>query len=324
VPERDLYEILGVSRGVSPAELKSAYRKLAKELHPDRNPGDKRAEDRFKEVSAAFEVLSDPKRRALYDEFGPDALRTGFDEKRAEAYRQWKRQPGGGRGPIPFDLGDFETVNVGGFGAFDFASIFGDLFRRASGPPTGSGRAGFGEPGPVQGADAEAELEVELGDAVRGAERELRINGKTLRVRVPAGVSDGSRIRLQGQSPAGGRGRPGDLYLNVRLKEHPLVRRDGRDLSLDLPVTIPEAVEGAEVTMSTFEGPVLLRIPAGSQGGTRLRLRGKGLPDLKGGSRGDLFAVLKLVLPEAGDSLRKAVEPLRPLYKGDPRAGISL
>src|SRR5437763_13484015 len=123
--QRDLYDILGVARGVSAEELKSAYRALAKKNHPDMNPGDKQAEEKFKEASAAFEVLSDPKKRALYDEFGPDSLRSGFDDKKAEAYRQWKR--GGGRegrgGGMPFDLGDFETVNVGDMGSFDFSSI---------------------------------------------------------------------------------------------------------------------------------------------------------------------------------------------------------
>ena len=313
--QRDLYDILGVARTASADEIKRAYRKLAKRYHPDVNPGDKAAEERFKEFSAAFEVLSDPKRRKLYDEFGPDSLRTGFDEKRAEEYRRYRTQgvpPGG----VPFDFGDFRTVNVGG-GDFDFSSIFGEIFGQAA--------RRRGQPFPEDGANAEADLEVPLRDAVLGGERDLRIGGRTLRVKIPAGVGDGSQIRLAGQGGPGHHGgRSGDLFLRVRLAEHPLLRREGRDLSIDLPITVPEAVEGAEVTLPTFEGRVQLRVPAGAQAGTKLRLRGKGLPDLKGGPRGDLHAVVKIVLPEPSDQLRRAVEPLARLYKGDPRAGISL
>jgi curved DNA-binding protein len=319
VPQRDLYDVLGVSRGVSNDDIRKAYRKLAKKYHPDMNPGDKKAEEKFKEITAAHEVLSDEKKRKLYDEFGPDALRTGFDEKAADQYRQWRQHGGRPGQEVPFDLGDFETVNVGGVGNFDFGSIFGDLFGggvrgRRRGPTTA-------RPGP----DAEAELLVDLRDAALGAERDLRIDGKTLRVKIPAGVTDGSRIRLTGQGGEGTNGAPpGDLYLVVRLREHPGVRREGHDLYLDLPLTIPEAAAGAEVVIPTFDGQVQLKIPSGTQSGRQLRLRGKGLPDLKGGPRGDLYAVAKIVLPEESDALREAVKPLQELYKSDPRAGISL
>ncbi|HZZ84658.1 MAG TPA: DnaJ C-terminal domain-containing protein [Anaeromyxobacteraceae bacterium] len=318
MPERDLYDILGVARTAPADEIKKSYRRLAKKYHPDVNPGNKAAEEKFKEVTAAFEVLSDQKKRALYDEFGPDSLRSGFDEKKADAYRQWKRQ-GAAPGGMPFDFGDYETVNVGDFGAFDFGDIFGQIFGGRGGARARTRR------GPTPGRHAEAELAIDLKDAVTGAERDVRLEGRTLRVKIPAGVSDGSQIRLAGQGGEGAHGGPaGDLYLKVRLREHPLIRRDGRDLSLDLPVTVPEAALGAEVTMPTFEGPVKLRIPAGAQSGTRLRLRGRGLPDLKGGGRGDLYAVVRIVLPEASERLAAAVRPLEPLYKGDPRAGLSL
>jgi len=317
VAHRDLYDVLGVARSASPEEIKRAYRKLAHRYHPDKNPGDKAAEERFKEITAASEVLSDPKKRKLYDEFGPDALRTGFDEKRAEEYRRYRSQgipPGG----MPFDFGDFRTVDVGGFGNFDFSTIFGDLFGQAAGRRRG-------QPFPTAGGNAEAELEVSLRDAVLGGERELRVDGKTLRVKIPAGVTDGSQIRLAGQGGAGRHGgKAGDLYLRVRLGEHPLVRREGRDLFLDLPVTVPEAVTGAEVTLPTFEGPVRFRVPGGSQSGKKIRLRGKGLPDLRGGTRGDLYAVVRIVLPEPSEKLEKAARALEPLYKDDPRAAISL
>jgi curved DNA-binding protein len=319
VPERDLYEILGVPRTASAEDVKKAYRKAAKRYHPDVNPGNKAAEEKFKEVTAASEVLSDPKRRALYDEFGPDALRTGFDEKRAEEVRRWRRQGAPG-GRAPFDFGDFQHVDVGDLGSFDFGSIFGDLFG-------GGGRHGgrIPRPPPERAGHAEAELAIPLRDAVIGAERDLRVDGRTLRVKIPAGVSDGSQIRLAGQGPRGPRGGPaGDLFLKIRLEEHPQVRREGQDLYLDLPVTVPEAILGAEVRLPTFEGPVHLKIPAGSSSGTKLRLRGKGLPDVRGGARGDLYAVVQIVLPPPGDAARKAAKGLAELYVGDPRAGISL
>jgi curved DNA-binding protein len=317
VPQRDLYEILGVARGASGDEVKKAYRRLAKKYHPDVNPGNEAAEEKFKEVTAAFEVLSDEKKRRLYDEFGPDALRTGFDERRAEEYRRWRSQ-GAPPGAMPFDFGDFATVNVGDFGSFDFGTIFGDLFG-------GGGRRRGGRPLPRQGASAEAEITVDLRDAVLGAERDIRVDGRTLRVKIPPGVTDGSQIRLAGQGGAGAHGGgAGDLYLRIRLREHPHVRREGKDLFVDLPVTVPEAVRGAEVTLPTFEGPVRLMVPPGSQSGRHLRLRGRGLPDLRGGERGDLHAVVRIVLPVASERLRTAVEPLAGLYEGDPRADISL
>jgi len=309
VPPRDLYSVLGVARGASADEIRKAYRRLAHRYHPDKNPGNKQAEEKFKEVTAAHEVLSDPKRRKLYDEFGADSLRSGFDAARADQYRQ-RRQQGGG---TPFDFGGFGGGGGGGAAGFDFGSIFEQIF---------GGGAARGGPRAAPREDVRATVDVDLADAVRGGERDLRIDGRTLRVKIPPGVTDGSQIRLSGQG--GGGGPPGDLYLEVRLRPHPLVRRDGRDLYLDLPVTVPEAVNGAEVTLPTFEGPVRLRVPPGSQSGTRLRLKGKGLPELRGGERGDLYAVLKLVLPEAGEELRQAVRPLADLYKGDPRAGISL
>lgn len=323
MPQRDLYEILGVPRTASADEVKKAYRKLAKQYHPDVNPGNRQAEEKFKEVSAAFEVLSDAKRRKLYDEFGSDALRSGFDEARAEEVRRWRRQgaPPGGQ---PFDFGDFSTVDVQGYGAFDFGSIFDTIFGQEGGGRRG--RAGAGRrAGPVAGADVEAELTLDLRDAVLGAERDVRVDGRTLRLTVKPGMGDGARMRLAGQGGPGQRGGPaGDLLLRIKLRPHPLVRVEGLDLSLDLPLTVPEAANGGEVELPTFEGRVRLQIPAGAQSGLRLRLRGRGLPDPKGGTRGDLYAVVRLVLPEPGPKLAEAVKPLAALYKGDPRAGISL
>ena len=317
MPDRDLYDILGVSRTASADDIKKAYRRLAKKYHPDVNPGDKRAEEKFKEVTAAAEVLGDEKKRSLYDEFGADSLRSGFDASKAEAYRQWKRQ-GAPQGGMPFDFGDFQEVNVGDFGTFDFGSLFEDLF---------SGRRQRSRRGPMpqHGTHAEAEIEVDLRDAVVGNERDVRVGGRTLRVKIPKGVTDGSMIRLSGQGGPGAHGgNAGDLYLRVKLREHPWIRREGKDLYLDLPLTVPEAVLGGEVILPTFEGQVQLRIAPGTQSGKKLRLRGKGMPHLRGGERGDLYATVRIVLPERTAGLEKAVKPLEDLYKGDPRAGISL
>ncbi len=320
MPDRDLYQILGVPRTATAEELKKAYRKLAKQHHPDVNPGNKAAEERFKEVTAAFEVLSDAGRRKLYDEFGPDALRSGFDERRAEEVRRWRRQgaPPGGQ---PFDFGDFSTVNVEGYGPFDFGSVFDTLF----GQRAGRGARGRHTAPARPGADVEADLEIDLREAVIGGARDVRVDGRTLRITLRPGLVDGSRIRLAGQGGPGERGAPpGNLLLRIRLRPHPLVRVDGRDLSLDLPVTVPEAVLGADVELPTFDGKVRFKVPAGAQSGTRIRLRGKGLPEQDGGRRGDLYAVVRLILPEATEELARAVAPLAPLYKADPRGDISL
>lgn len=320
MPERDLYQILGVPRTATAEEIKKAYRRLAKQHHPDVNPGNKQAEERFKEVTAAFEVLSDPERRKLYDEFGSDSLRSGFDASRAEELRRWRRQ-GAPPGAQPFDFGDFSTVDVEGYGAFDFGSIFDTIF----GQQGRGGRGGRRGPGPVAGEDLQADLTLDLRDVVLGAERDVRVGDRTLRITIKPGTADGARIRLAGQGAPGRHGGPpGDVILHVRLRPHPLVRVEGRDLYLDLPLTVPEAAQGAEVDLPTFSGKVRFTVPPGTSSGKLFRLRGQGLPDLKGGPRGDLYAVARLVLPEPGERLEKAVKALEPLYKGDPRAGISL
>ena len=315
---RDPYQVLSVSKSASAAEVKKAYRKLAKELHPDVNPGNKKSEEKFKEVGAAFEILGDEKKRKLYDEFGEDAAKLGFDEAKAAQYRQYRTQAprGGGReqpGGFHFDFGGGD-VNV--------EDLFGDVF--------GTRRRGRAR-GPRAGADVEASLEVSLHDAVLGAERDVHLTSETgeprrLKVKIPPGVTDGSRIRLAGQGSPGERGGPpGELYLIVGVKPHPLVKRDGDDLTVELPVTVAEAMLGAEVQLPTFEGSVHLRIPPGSQTGKRLRLKARGVPHLGGGGRGDLYARLSVRVPEAtSPEAKEAAEALSKLYAGDVRAGLVL
>jgi curved DNA-binding protein len=334
---KDPYATLGVARNASAEEIKKAYRKLAKKLHPDMNPGDKKAEERFKEVSAAFEVVGDPKKRSLYDEFGEVALRPGFDEEKAEKFRQYQRAAAGaGRGGAGF--GGFEGFSGGGFDPSDFGdlgSMFEDLFTRRR---QGAARRRAAEP--PGGDDIEAAIEVDLRDAVLGAEREISLQRPggsegtapeevRLRVKIPPGVETGSRVRLAGQGSPGERaGENGDLYLRITVRPHPTVKVDGRDLSLDLPITAAEALQGAEVTAPTFEGPVKLKIPPGSQSGRRLRLRGRGLPALRAGAtgapRGDLYVVLQIVLPPDSAAARAAVAELQKLYPPDVRQDVRL
>jgi curved DNA-binding protein len=333
---KDPYATLGVARNASAEEIKKAYRKLAKKLHPDMNPGDKKAEERFKEVSAAFEVLGDPKKRSLYDEFGEVALRPGFDEEKAEKFREYQRAAAGaGRGGAGF--GGFEGFSGGGFDPSDFGDL-GSMFDLFTRRRQGAARRRASEP--LVGDDIEAAIEVDLRDAVLGAEREISLQRPggaeggapeevRLRVKIPPGVETGSRVRLAGQGSPGERGgENGDLYLRITVRPHPTVKVDGRDLSLDLPITAAEALQGAEVTAPTFEGPVKLKIPPGSQSGRRLRLRGRGLPALRAGAtgapRGDLYVVLQIVLPPDSSAARAAVAELQKLYPPDVRQDVRL
>ena len=331
---RDPYSVLGVQKTASAEDIKKAYRKLAKKLHPDRNPGDKKAEEQFKEVSNAFEILGDPKKRALYDEFGEISTRPGFDESKAREFQRQAAAAGAGSSGFGGFSG-FEGFSSRGFDPSDLESMFGDLF---GGRARGRGRVRRGPPPPMPGDDAEAAIEVDLRDAVLGAEREIALtrpgrngSGETVRlkVRIPSGVETGSRVRLPGQGAPGESGGPsGDLYLKITVREHPRVRVEGRDLLVDLPITVLEALAGAEVTAPTFEGPVRLKIPPGSQSGRKLRLRGRGLPALHAGStgapRGDLYAVLQIVLPPDSPQARSAAKTLQDLYKTDVRRDVVL
>jgi molecular chaperone DnaJ len=362
VPERDLYEVLGVSRTATADELKSAFRKGARKYHPDVNPGNKGAEERFKEVSAAFDVLGNEDKRKMYDEFGPDAAKLGFDPAKAKAYREYARQAqssrGGGAG--------FGGFNVsGGEVPFDLGDIFGDIFGGGGGSAGGAGggfggrarrgRRGRAEPEATRGEDIEAELTIDLAESVRGGERRLAIerpelcktckgsgfkrpgevcptcggtgttDGKTtLVVTIPKGAVTGTVVRLAGQGGAGARGGPpGDLLLSITLRTHPWIRVDGRDLLFDLPVTVGEAIGGAEVQLPTFEGDVKLRIPAGSPSGRKLRLKERGLPDLKGAGRGDLFAVVQVMVPSTrGKEAERLAGEIDALYTGEVRANL--
>lgn len=310
---QDFYQRLSVARGATADEVKKAYRKLAKQYHPDHNPGDKQAEEKFKALNEAFEVLSDPKKRKMYDEFGDDAAKLGWDEGKAEQYRSYRsggRTPGGG---FP---GGFSADGAG----VDFESILSEMFGQQR-------RGGARRPaGPRAGGDVQASLDVTLMDAVLGAERQISLNGKRLSVKIPPGVETGSKIRLSGQGEPGDRGGPaGDLFLELTVAEHQLVRREGQDLFLDLPVTVGEAALGGEIHVPVFGGSVTVTLKPGTQSGTKLRLRGKGVPGMRGAPAGDFFLVVMVKLPEElDDAARKAVHTLDKHYHGDVRAKLTL
>jgi DnaJ-class molecular chaperone len=304
--EQDLYAALGVSRQASEDEIRKAYRKLARQHHPDVNPNDKKAEERFKEISYAYDVLSDPEKRARYDEFGTQGLAPGFDPEQARAYRRWSE--GARRSPIHEEFAEGIDLE--------------DLLSRLG----GEGRFARSEwrSMPLRGRDAHAEIEVELRDAALGGEVRVQVEGRALRIKVPPGSDDGTRIRLAGQGEPGFEdGEPGDLYLTLRVRPHPLFRREGDDLTLDLPVSIPELVLGAEVEVPTLEGSATTRIPPHSKAGQRLRLRGMGVAKGKG-ARGDLYARLVAELPDPQtqelDELAKRMESL--YAGGDVRARL--
>jgi len=295
---RDYYEVLGVPRGASDEEIRSAYRKLAREYHPDVN-GDPGAEDRFKEVSEAYEVLRDPEKREKYERLGAN-WKAGEDVSGASGF-------GGG-----FEGGDGQGFGDGpGFSEF-FESFFGR--RGASG-----GFEGFS----MRGGDQEATLEVTLEEAARGGKKKISLaDGRDFEVQIPPGVRDGQKIRLAGQGGEGASGGPaGDLYLRVRIKRHPRFRREDDDLVVEVPVAPWEAALGATVSVPTLDGSAKVKVPAGSSSGRRLRLRGEGMPG-SGGRKGDLYASVRIVVPKALEKReRELFEELAAVSRFDPRQG---
>lgn len=302
--KRDLYATLGVERSVDAEELRKSYRKLARRYHPDVNPGDKEAEDRFKAISEAYAVLSDPEKRKLYDEFGEISLESGFDVEAARRARDafGARFGGAGDGAQGFE---FSGAPGEGYDFGNLDDLLGELFSRR-------GWSGGHTRGRMRGGDIEAELELDFMDAALGGEQRLHIGRpaadgsvrrETVTVRIPPGVSDGGRIRLPGKGGEGrGGGPPGDLYARIRVRPHGLFRREGRDVFLDVPISVREALLGAKVEVPTLSGRATVTIPAGTSSGTRLRLRGKGVPHPAGGASGDLYVVVQIRVPRRLDA----------------------
>ncbi|HTJ81634.1 MAG TPA: DnaJ C-terminal domain-containing protein, partial [Polyangiaceae bacterium] len=261
---RDLYDVLGVTKDADEDAIRKAYRKLAAKYHPDRNPG-KENEDRFKEINAAYEVVSDKDKRALYDEFGEESTKQGFDAERARMMKNFSRRGGrgGGGGSVSFQ-------DIFGGGAGDFGDAFGDLFGRAGGPR---------QRAPRRAPDMEAQVQIDFVSALKGTMVELSSpdGEEPVKVRIPPGAADGSRLRIPGQGAKIPGAHPGDLLLTVHVTPHPFFKREGDDLHLELPISIVEAYEGAKVRIPTPEGDVTLKVPPRTQSGQMARLRGKGV-----------------------------------------------
>lgn len=293
----DPYKILGVSRTASDEDIKNAYRKLARKLHPDLNPGSKESEQRFKDVSAAYELIGTAEKRAKFE--------------RGEAEQ---RQEPSGAGPFYYetqrDRGgrysrSFGEEFEGGFGPDIFETLYRQRTQRSS-----------------RGEDAQYALEIDFGEAVLGAERDLILpNGKRLKIKIPPGVKNGTTLRFSREGEPGlGGGPPGDAYITLQVKESDVFRRIGQNLEVELPVSLSEAILGGEVKVPTVEGAVSLKIPSGVNTGSRLRVRGKGIPDTNSGKRGDLFAVVRVMLPDEIDpELKEAIHAWSRRHPYTPR-----
>ena len=308
--KRDYYEVLGVSRKANQDEIKKAYRRLAQKYHPDRNK-EPDASAKFSEVQEAYDALSDEEMRRKYDQFGHAGA--------AGSFGGWPGgEPGAGRG------GTYTWTNVGGptgrgAGGVDFGSVFEELFGGMGGGRRGGG---FGAQArtrsrATRGRDAMREIEVDFLTAVHGGTKSIRISRggamQTIDVTIPKGTQDGAKLRVRGAgSPSSGGGAPGDLILTVRVSGHPVFRREGGDVLVDVPLNIAEAALGAKATVPTLDGGrVEVTVPPGTSSGQRLRLRGLGIPK-DDGTKGDLYAVVKIVAPKdlsAAD--RKALEEMR-------------
>ena len=289
--------MLGVGRQASHDDIRSAYRKLAKQYHPDRNQGDKAAEDRFKAVSAAFDIVGDEDKRKRFDRGEIDA--DGNERAQNPFGGMGGGFGGGGGNPFGGRSGGFKSQR-----GDDIGDIFADLFGQQ-----GAGRRGPRGPRPQKGRDVRYRLAVDFLEAARGATKRVTLqDGNTIDVNIPEGLRDGQTLRLKGRGhPGVAGGPPGDVFVEVSVREHPLFKLSGDDVTLDVPVTLKEAVLGGKVQVPTPSGTVSIRVPPGTSSGTAFRLRGKGLPNAKVGSKagkdGDLLARIRIVLPEGDPAL---------------------
>ncbi len=309
--EKDLYQVLGVKRGAGKDEVKKAYRKLARKYHPDLNPGNEKAEKRFKEINEAYEILSDDKKRGQYESFGMGAFnQTGG--------------PGNQRGfeGFSFDFGQFNQFGQSGrrSGA-GVQDIFSDLF---------GGSGARSEPRMQRGPDMIMEMTISLEEAVNGVIRSISYRSQgantgteTIKVKIPAGVDNGSKVRLRGRGGAGIKGgSAGDLLIELRVKPHPIFRRKGNNLYVDVPVSIAEAILGAKIQVPTIDGMAQVTLPSGTNSGKKLRLRGKGVPSPRG-VKGDQYVEIKIVVPQGlSESQKKALSEVETAYKENPREAL--
>jgi molecular chaperone DnaJ len=375
---RDFYGVLGVSKTASQDEIKKAYRKLARKWHPDVNPGNKEAEQKFKEISEAYDCLGDAEKRKLYDEFGEEGLWAGFDPEKARQYSQWRSYQQGWQESAGQQFGRYQG----------YEDIFGDLFGFSRGEEP------IRSPEATRGRDLEHEMTIDLISALNGFETQIsmqkmkpcpgcqgsgmdpnvkmstcvtcggsgrlnvaegpmqftrpcpqcrghgqtgkpcsRCNGRgkvagteKIRVVIPKGVKEGSKVRVAGKGEPGRSGGPaGDLYLVIHINPHAVLKREGDDLFMEVPVTVHEAMAGATITIPSIDGQVNLKVPPGSQSGQSLRLKGKGAVNLKTKKRGDLMVKLIVKVPRTDSSeILEAVKKMEPFYKKDLRKDIRL
>ena len=304
---KDLYQALGVERSATQDEIKKSYRKLTRELHPDKNPGNDAAEERYKDVTNAYDVLGDADKRALYDEFGEMSLTQGFDAERARAYKQARQGYGGGG--FPGGGGGFS--NFGDARGTSFDDLLSQMFGggRVNMGGMGGDPFGRGPPRARKGHDLQGEVRVSLLDSLLGVTVPLRVEARdgshrTIDVKVPEGMIDGGKLRLRGQ---GGPGEPaGDIILTIHVDAGRNLERDGNNLRLNLPVTAFEAYRGGKIDVPTPWGTVTMNLPAGTQNGQMLRLREKGVR-VRGEAQGDLFVVIDVRMPDKGDEELLAV-----------------
>lgn len=310
--KRDPYTVLGLSRSASHEEIKKAYRRLARQYHPDVNKNSKVSEAKFKEISEAYDILGDPEKRRRYDTFGHEGIHGDFSGFGASA---------GGRPFSGVRFGNSEFgFNFGNFSGTSGAGVFDDIFSEFFG--TGGARTAR-RPTGTPGQDVEHSLSIDFTQAYHGTSAVVSMLGRTIDVHIPAGVDTGSRIRVPGQGAPGIRGgRAGDLYLNINVSPHEYFRRDGKDIHLTVPITFGEAVLGARIELPGPESRLALRIPPSTQSGTSFRFKEKGFPGLKDKTRGDFYVTVQITVPEKLDPVsRGLVEEFERRNPFSPRAG---
>lgn len=302
----DLYSVLGVARTATPETVTKAYRKLAKKLHPDLNPGDKAAEEKFKQVAGAYSILNDEEKRGRYDRGEIDASGQERQQQQQHYYREYA---GGEDGARYRSSAGYEDIGA-------FSDLFGDLFGERGGARGGGGRRYA-----MRGPDAQYRLEVDFLAAVNGTKTRITLpDGGTLDVTIPAGVTDGQVLRLKGKGmPGMGEGGPGDALIEIAVRPHPVFNREGDDITVEVPITFDEAVLGGKIEVPTIGGRVFATVPPGANTGQTLRLKGRGIKS-KSGKAGDQLVKLSVVLPERiDDDLKSFAEKWREAHRYDPR-----